>query len=434
MRVGSVLYVLAVLAGLGAACSQTAAVPTATSTPRLAPTPTPTPVLSHTPTATPEPDPGSPSVLNVTKTEDSSDGKCDSDCSLREAIETASSGDSIEVPVGVYTLTIGRELIVLATMTITGAGARQTIIQAAPTLDAASHRVLGIVEAGKDVLISGVTVRHGNADLGGGILNFGTLTLTDSIVEANLAEWGGGISNFGDLSMSGNTVSVNRAAVGGGIYNRGTFALENSLISGNSAVRKGGGIYNLGIELIVTESIVRENHAKWGGGIWNFSRLTASTTTVTENTAEWGGGVANHHWGRLEFIDGSISANTADIGGGIINWGVLTLTDSTVGGNKTREEGGGIGNWGRLSLDNSAVRENVAERDGGGIYNDDDGAVRLADSVVRGNSSGIGGPDCFGVLIFIKGERRNVLGISRDCRLTVPNTDPVEMVESQAQP
>ena len=43
-------------------------------------------------------------TLTVTKTADTNDSICDADCSLREAISTAISGDTIDIPAGVYTL------------------------------------------------------------------------------------------------------------------------------------------------------------------------------------------------------------------------------------------------------------------------------------------------------------------------------------------
>ena len=40
--------------------------------------------------------------LTVTKTADTNDGTCDGDCSLREAIAVAASGDVIDIPSGIY--------------------------------------------------------------------------------------------------------------------------------------------------------------------------------------------------------------------------------------------------------------------------------------------------------------------------------------------
>src|SRR5205807_2430480 len=78
----------------------------------------------------------------VTKTADTNDSVCDSDCSLREAIVAANGNgqaDMIAVPAGTYHLTIagaGEEaaatgdLDITSDMTIIGAGATSTIIDA----------------------------------------------------------------------------------------------------------------------------------------------------------------------------------------------------------------------------------------------------------------------------------------------------------------
>ena len=106
------------------------------------------------------------SVLTVTKVEDTNDGVCDDDCSLREAIGAASPGDRVDVPPGIYT--VGSELIVFADVEIVGSGLEQTIIQASDSPATSTHGVFGIFN-GK-VTISGVTIRHGNGIIGGGIL------------------------------------------------------------------------------------------------------------------------------------------------------------------------------------------------------------------------------------------------------------------------
>lgn len=80
------------------------------------PTPTTTPTVTTTPTPTPTSETArlylpliernyAPGLLIVTKIEDTADGACDSDCSLREAIMAANSlpgPDHILVPAGTY--------------------------------------------------------------------------------------------------------------------------------------------------------------------------------------------------------------------------------------------------------------------------------------------------------------------------------------------
>jgi hypothetical protein len=57
---------------------------------------------------------------------------------------------------------------------------------------------------------------------------------------------GGGIYNWGTLTITNNTISGNTANSGGGILNVGTSTLTNNIITGNSADKNGGGIANSG--------------------------------------------------------------------------------------------------------------------------------------------------------------------------------------------
>ena len=147
-----------------------------------------------------------------------------SDCSLREAIAAANSEDTINVPEGTYTLTLGSELTIDKNLTLTGDGStNSTIIQAAASSADATHRVFTIT-AGSNVAISGVIIRHGrsknfSSNHGGGIRNFGTLTLADSKVINNATSgfnYGGGIYNGGGatLSLTNSTIGDNTATNG----------------------------------------------------------------------------------------------------------------------------------------------------------------------------------------------------------------------------
>ena len=279
-------------------------------------------------------------TLTVTKTADTNDGSCDpDDCSLRGTIARAEDGDSIITPAGTYTLTLDAELGIDKDLTLTGAGPGGTIIQASsvnPVLSpddpgVADFRVFNIT--GGTVAISGVTIRHGKTSGdGGGMLNSGTLTLTNSTVSGNRAIRGGG--GF---------------TVGGGMGNFGTLTLINSTVSGNAAdglgLRRGGGIWNLGT-LTLTNSTVSDNTARFGGGIYNSGgTITLTNSTVSGNTAtEAGGGIYNNFGGTLTLANSTVSGNTSgQNGGGILNRldGTLVLTNSTVSGNTANTEGGG---------------------------------------------------------------------------------------------
>ena len=112
----------------------------ATPTP-LPPANTPTPQPPGQPTPTPIPQTGLSSPFTVNKTEDTNDGVCGSDCSLREAIGAASQGDTVNIPNGTFTLTLGSEIKIFVSLKLVGAGAQSTIIQAATAPNLANVRI-----------------------------------------------------------------------------------------------------------------------------------------------------------------------------------------------------------------------------------------------------------------------------------------------------
>ena len=254
-------------------------------------------------------------ILTVTKTEDTDDGVCDGDCSLREAIAAASAGDGIEIPTGTYTLTLGSELVIDEDLTLTGSGAGSTIIQAAAEPGGADYRVLQIATG--NVAISNITIRHGKNNVygdaggGGGIHNSGTLTLTNSTVSNNSApsRFGGGIRNLGTLTILNCTVSHNPAYSGGGVYNSSTLAVTNSTVSGNSASSsRGGGIANYGGTVTLINSTVSQNSAFKGWGIFNRDGTTTLTNTI----------IADNFSSSTWFVSGDCDAET---GGSVISLG-----------------------------------------------------------------------------------------------------------------
>ena len=130
------------------------------------------------------------------KTADTEDGVCDADSSLREAIAAVGSGKTVIIPTGVYTLTLGLELTIDKNLTLTGLSADQTIIQADVSSGTASYRVF-FINSGNTVVISRVTIRHGDTNTGGGIRNEGVLTLTDcTVFDNDGGNAGGGIYSF----------------------------------------------------------------------------------------------------------------------------------------------------------------------------------------------------------------------------------------------
>ena len=251
---------------------------------------------------------------------------------------------------------------------------------------------------GGNVAISGVTISNGNTPSnGGGILNIGTLNLTDTAVSNNNGTIGGGIRNNGAMTLTNSTVSGSTASNnGGGIANSGTLTLANSIVSGSTTSGNGSGIYNFSSGILtLTNSTITGNSAEGGhgGGITNTGTMTIANTTVSGNSTPGsvrkGGGIYNNG-GPLNITNSTVSGNTAvQGGGGIYNIGTVTITDSTVSGNKaeTSSGAGGIFNdSGTVTLTNSTITGNSAEGGhGGGITNT--GTMTIANTTVSGNST-----------------------------------------------
>ncbi len=125
--------------------------------------------------------------------------------SLRSAIEAANSrpnADTILLPSGTIKLTIGGanednaatgDLDIKGNVTIKGKGASSTIVDGNSILDRVFQVLSGRVQ------ISGLTIQHGQADEGGGLLNSGgQVTLTSVVVANNVA-----LGSDGALGLQG---------------------------------------------------------------------------------------------------------------------------------------------------------------------------------------------------------------------------------------
>jgi hypothetical protein len=246
--------------------------------------------------------------------------------------------------------------------------------------------------------------------LGGGIANSGTLTLTRTTLNHNVAgspgitshASGGGINNAGTLTLVRSAVSDNQAAVsapngrfsdGGGIVSGGVLTIDDSVVTDNTSAvaasvpsffpfdvqeeANAGGIYLPG------GSTTTIRRSRIGGN------AVTSTNTAGDVEAEAGGIDSD---GSLLMIDSSVDHNTvtgsvpADSGflseadaGGIQVQGVTTLRDSRVSDNTLSStsatgaafgSGGGLFNLGAvLTLERTLVVGNSATATGVGGVN-----------------------------------------------------------------
>jgi uncharacterized repeat protein (TIGR01451 family) len=340
-------------------------------------------------------------------------------CSLRSSIEAANVNGGaavINVPPGTYTLTgpggggqgtSGELLLTASPITIAGAGASSTIVDA-NFLDRAFEG-----QGGPDVTITGLTIKNGRpggignvtscpsspepeAD-GGAILTNGTLTLTNDKLTNNIVSGGGGglFDNSSDqLTISNTTISNNQACLpssflgsrdGGGILLTGdvTAQIDSSLISGNSAFGSGGGLDEQGgtAAITITNSTFSSNSAFDGGGLamdGGGTEATLFADTLTNNDATNGGGGYENGGADDQIINTTIAGNmsSAQGNGGAGIWtsngsdvvSFSTITDNTAGsgaGNIFVEVGETSAN---LHIDDSIVaRGHGSEADCSGV-------------------------------------------------------------------
>ncbi len=187
--------------------------------------------------------------------------------SLREAILAANNtvgADTITFNASANgTIFVPGELTITETVSITGNGALNTILDAAGT-----SRIFQITNSGGDVTLEKMTLQNGFASTpgsNGGAVEFqsfgGTLRVNQCAFDNNFA------TNFGGAIFS----------------NNGLVAVSESTLSLNTALSQGGAIW-AEAGLTVSQSTISGNSANFGGGIYVFGGLTVDLSTITGNT------------------------------------------------------------------------------------------------------------------------------------------------------
>ncbi len=391
-------------------------------------------------------------TITVTTTLDESDGSCnDGDCSLRDALGTAVSGDTILIPSGSYVLALG-QLEVTKTVALVGG-------LPAPILDGnASSRVFqvpynvsltlnnliitngssvdggGISVNGGELILINSEIRGNNAhNNGGGIfLGNGTIRLNSGKISQNTAAFGGGgIYNMdGTLVQSGGWIEGNSAAAGGGVYvnlpdavytinegslqqnssiapesggggvyvAQGTVTMNGGQISENNGVR-GGGIQSANGKIVLNGGMINQNQATYGGGVYlSFPEafLTQNGGQISQNIStapDFGGGGVYGFQGSMALNGGSVSQNTAVADGGGINirFGNLAITGGTVTNNQAGGQGGGIFvEQSILSITNLQLGNNLAGQ-GGGLFVGTPANLTMTQTAVYSNTASTDG-------------------------------------------
>jgi len=274
------------------------------------------------------------------------------------------------------------DLDITKSVRIIGAGSATTIIQWDPAIAAANRDRIFHVNAATgtvNVLIQGVKLTQGQTnqvDLGvgpasgsgpsptnywlrraGGALAVGpaaAVVLTDPNVTGTAnSEGRGGSQKPGVPDESGATF---------------TLTLTDVIVDGNVAQGDGGGIYTAS-PMTATSTIVRNNNALTnGGGIYNEGNTSIVNSTISGNTSEGGGGIFLTGSNTVSISGSTLSGNSAVGGGGISGRAGMTLkvVNSTISGNVGSDVGAGLYSNGNVQLNFVTIAKNLAGADSAG--------------------------------------------------------------------
>jgi hypothetical protein len=383
------------------------------------------------PLLSPSIQPAGADVLIVTRKNDPNPNGCHpNDCSLREAVIASNNRpgpDVIKLRRGRYELTRPMpdeddaqtgDLDILKNVTIDGRGPGKTIIDA--------NRNDRIFHIGSNVDEGRI---NDLAIVGGKI-----------IVDEPQEQGGGGILNFGKISLSHTVIRNNKAvqdAFGGGIWNGGKVVLTRSRVTGNAATGSsgiGGGIYNQPQDVIaelifVTSRLDHNSSSGSGGGLVNTNgaRTLFARSRVDHNRLIGGGccggGVYNSEGSTIEARNSRFDSNVNKgcCGGGLFSQDsnseiVMRHSRITDNVNEGCCAGGLMAQGSKVVLKDTVIARNKSEGCcGGGVMGQNDAEIKLVNSRVLSNRVPNG---CCGGGLMTQGGTLTLIGtLVRDNRM-----------------
>ena len=341
------------------------------------------------------------SIFTVTTTADSGQG------SLRSAIATATSGDTIQFSNNLagktITLKTG-QLVLDKNLTIDGGSA--------PGLTVSGNQASRVfyLDKQRTATIKNLTIADGKTEgAGGGIdtRHESTITLDNVKVHNNTSELGGGMrvghlakATIINSSFEGNdgTLSEKYKGFSSGaiVHNesRGQLFVRNTSFENNKGF-VGGAIYSFSsVSLVVEDAVFRDN-----------------TATLSEGGAIFTDGVSSKGYSPGFKDDGKIIIRRSRFegnqskaaGGALYLWGYSqqegykndqaiiedsVFVDNTANGNSQGSSKGGAV-WVKMGLDisNSTFADNVATQQGGALWTETRLPVNISNSTFSGNEA-----------------------------------------------
>jgi CSLREA domain-containing protein len=320
----------------------------------------------------------SAATLLVTKLADTNDNVCNADCSLREAVAVAQSGDEITFQPA---LAGGTITLALDWISINGKSITITGIDNLKISGANKYRIFSV--------INGAHAALKNLDLG------------YAYMDSRQQPWigvGGAIAVYwSSLSLDDCYIHNNKAyssAAGIWAYHS-VVSIENSLIAANTAPSGGAGLTAHYSRVGISNTKFNLNSSAPngnGGAIYlKDGSLDMSDSSIYKSSAKKGGAMylAQYQESNFNIRNSAIFNNGADNSGGIYNAGKLNLINSTLSSNHaTAGNGGGLTNENQAFLRNVTVTLNTATGDAGGIESLGSGDVNFGNTIIAGNTSG----------------------------------------------
>jgi hypothetical protein len=293
---------------------------------------------------------------------------------LREAVASASSGDSIDLTkLSCSKITLSKGAIKVTQSSLYFVGKGQTI----------------------DGHEKGRVFDHS----GTGTLKFSTLKIVNGTFESPTQPDGGCIYSAGSVVLSNVTVadchlnsSGTAYARGAGLFTTGGLTMTRSTLSGNTATADtssplGGGAY-VGGDLVASYSTIENNATlpgsgtdsrSRGGGVRTHRAVTIRNSTIAENYAQIGAGAyfgfASPYTGTIS--NSTISSNVAGLSaGGVYSVLPLIIQNTTIAFNRAFVLIGGIGTHQTITIEDSIISGNMIddeEEDLGGRFDYDVG-------------------------------------------------------------
>jgi len=254
----------------------------------------------------------------VTKSTNSNDNVCDTDCSLREAVFNADSGDTVVFDSNL----IGQTFML---------GGSEIVITKRITID-------GYLNNPNVAFISGNnTSRIFLIQTGGGLDLRNAILVQGNGASANLSGYGGAIHTGINAAISLDRVALrgNQAQFGGAVYisSGGTHHITNSSLTTNSA-EQGTAILAFNSTIFMSNTTLSGNYLSLdepqtvGGGAITTrnSTVTIRNSTIVNNSAKRGGGICVLNTGnptptnKYNIGNTMVAGNTATIIGQDIHY------------------------------------------------------------------------------------------------------------------